>query len=180
LVEREVRRLHRSLEHLLELGRLDAGVAVRDAVELDLRELVKHALAESHRDVVVRGDAGPAVVRADKQLLRRALINLFDNADLHGGGLAAVGVDTRDGAALVSVVDHGAGVPAEDRERVFERFARSGARASRPGTGLGLSLVAETARAHGGVVWCEGSPGGGATFVLRLPLVGTTKAEVEA
>lgn len=180
LVEREVRRLHRSLEHLLELGRLDAGVAVRDAVELDLRELVRHALAESHRDVVVRGDAGPAVVRADKQLLRRALINLFDNADLHGGGLAAVGVDTRDGEALVSVVDHGAGVPADDRERVFERFARSGARASRPGTGLGLSLVAETARAHGGVVWCEGSPGGGATFVLRLPLAGTTDVEVEA
>jgi signal transduction histidine kinase len=180
LVENEVRRLHRSLEHLLELGRLDAGVAVREAVLLDPRELVTHALAQTNRAVPVRGEAPTgqaALVRADKQLLHRALVNLFDNADLHGGGLAAVAVDVVDDQVLVSVVDHGRGVPSEDRERVFERFARSGARGSRQGTGLGLSLVAETARAHGGVVWCEGTTGGGATFVLRLPLASEAAGE---
>ncbi len=177
LVEREVRRLHRSLEHLLELGRLDAGVAARSGVVLDLRELVTHALAESHRSSVRPPAVEPVLVTADKQLLHRALGNLFDNADLHGGGLAAVGVEAIDGDAVVSVVDHGPGVDPADRERVFERFARSGARGSRPGTGLGLSLVAETARAHGGVVWCQASPGGGATFVLRLPLATPDQTE---
>lgn len=171
LVESEVRRLHRSLEHLLELGRLDAGVPVHDAAPVDLVELVTNALAASHRGVKPRVKEGPpTVVKADKQLLNRALVNLFDNADLHGGGLVAVAVDVVDGHAQVCVIDHGDGVSEPERERIFERFARSGARRSRPGSGLGLSLVAETARAHGGVVWCQPSPGDGATFVMQIPL----------
>ena len=178
LVESEVRRLHRSLEHLLELGRLDAGVAVRDAAPVDLGELVTNALAASQHGVRPKVNEGPpTVVMADKQLLNRALVNLFDNADLHGRGLVAVSIDVVDGHAHVCVIDHGDGVPERDRERIFERFARSGARGSRPGTGLGLSLVAETARAHGGVVWCESSPGDGATFVLQIPLATSPEAE---
>ena len=178
LVESEVRRLHRSLEHLLELGRLDAGVAVRDAAPVDLGELVTNALAASQHGVRPKVNEGPpTVVMADKQLLNRALVNLFDNADLHGRGLVAVSIDVVDGHAQVCVIDHGDGVPERDRERIFERFARSGARGSRPGTGLGLSLVAETARAHGGVVWCESSPGDGATFVLQIPLATSPEAE---
>jgi signal transduction histidine kinase len=178
LVGTEVRRLHRSLEHLLELGRLDAGVAVRDATVLDLRELVTNALAQSHRSISLGGDERRrAMVLADKQLLHRALVNLFDNADQHGSGLAAVSVEVTGGCAQVYVVDHGKGVAEEERERIFERFARSGARGSSPGSGLGLSLVAETARAHKGVVWCEGSPGGGATFVIRLPLAASPGEE---
>jgi signal transduction histidine kinase len=114
---------------------------------------------------------------ADKHLLNRALVNLFDNADLHGGGLVAVSIGVDDGQAHVCVIDHGDGVPERERERIFERFARSGARRSRPGTGLGLSLVAETARAHGGVVWCESSLGDGATFVLQIPLATSPAAE---
>jgi signal transduction histidine kinase len=110
------------------------------------------------------------LVHADKQDLNRALVNLFDNADLHGEGLTAVTVAEQDGRALVRVDDNGPGVPVADRELIFERFARSGSRGSRQGTGLGLSLVAETARAHGGAVWCEDRPGGGARFVLALPL----------
>ena len=117
------------------------------------------------------------VVMADKQLLNRALVNLFDNADLHGRGLVGVSIDVVDGHAHVCVIDNGDGVPERERERIFERFARSGARRSRPGTGLGLSLVAETARAHGGVVWCESSPGDGATFVLQIPLATSVEAE---
>jgi signal transduction histidine kinase len=109
--------------------------------------------------------------------LRRALLNLFDNADLHGGGLTAVEVLAWGGSARVLVDDRGEGVPPEERERIFERFARAGSRGSRTGTGLGLSLVAETARTHGGAAWCEASPGGGARFVLSLPLAGATSPE---
>lgn len=109
------------------------------------------------------------VVHADKQVLHRALTNLFDNADLHGGGLRGVAVRQGGAGVEVRVVDAGPGVPPAERERIFDRFVRVGSRASRPGTGLGLSLVAETVRAGGGRVWCEQSPGGGATFVLSLP-----------
>ena len=74
--------------------------------------------------------------------------------------------------AVVIVDDEGPGIPPADRERVFERFARGegGARGAQPGTGLGLSLVAETLRAHEGAAWCMDAPGGGARLVVRLPL----------
>jgi len=171
LVQNEVSRLRRSLEHLLELGRLDAGTAQRDVALVDLRDLVSHALGETQRaSGIFLPTDDDLVVEADKQSLGRALVNLFDNADLHGDGLTEVSLLVQGERALVRVDDEGPGVPAADRQLIFERFARAGSRGSRPGTGLGLSLVAETARAHGGAVWCEDRPGGGARFVLALPL----------
>ena len=170
LVEREVRRLHRSLEQLLELGRLDAGVRQRDAELVDVEELVRHSLEGTMRTHVPPpvGPAGLGVV-GDKAQLHRAVVNLLDNADTHGGGVAAVEVCEVGGSVQVRVVDRGSGVPVEERDRVFERFVRVGSRGSVPGSGLGLSLVSETVKAHGGSVWCEETPGGGATFVLALP-----------
>jgi signal transduction histidine kinase len=170
LVDREVRRLHRALEHLLELGRLDATVAVAGQECVDVADLVTHALEESHRSSrVVTAGRGSMVVRGDKQVLHRVLVNLLDNADLHGGGLQQVVIRRGGTAVQVRVVDTGQGIAASQRERIFERFVRVGSRGSRPGTGLGLSLVAETVRAGGGSVWCEETPGGGATFVISLP-----------
>ncbi len=170
LVDREVRRLHRALEHLLELGRLDATVAASGEECVDVADLVTHALEESHRSPqVVTADPGSMVVHGDKQVLHRALVNLFDNADLHGGGLQHVVIRRVGTAVQVCVVDTGPGVEDSERERIFERFVRVGSRGSRPGTGLGLSLVAETVRARGGSVWCEETPGGGVTFVISLP-----------
>jgi signal transduction histidine kinase len=84
--------------------------------------------------------------------------------------LTGVTVSGAPGGVLISVEDEGPGVPPADRERIFERFVRGGSRGSLPGTGLGLSLVAETVRSHGGAVWCAPGPGGvGARFVVRLP-----------
>ncbi len=170
LVEREVRRLHRSLEQLLELGRLDAGVRQRDAELVDVEDLVRHSLEATMRTHVPPpvGPAGLGVV-GDKAQLHRAVVNLLDNADTHGGGVTAVEVCEVGGSVRVRVVDRGSGVPVEERDRVFDRFVRVGSRGSVPGSGLGLSLVSETIKAHGGSVWCEETPGGGATFVLALP-----------
>ena len=184
LVSTEVDRLHRSLEDLLELGRLDAGVVLQDLAVVDLRDLVDHALQSSRRsrDLLLPADGGdgrtgadakrggPWPVLIDKQRMNRALVNLFENADRHGGGLTAVTV-RRDGPdALVLVDDRGAGVAEPDRRRIFERFVRAGSRGSRPGTGLGLSLVQESVLAVDGDVWCEEAPGGGARFVIRVSL----------
>ena len=69
----------------------------------------------------------------------------------------------------VLVEDRGPGVPPEDRERIFERFARAGGQKAGTGSGLGLSIVARTVHNHGGDVWCENRPDGGTSFVIRLP-----------
>jgi len=166
-----VDRLSRALEQLLALGRLEAGVDVGHREPLDLVELATNTLLQTRRpaDLLSAGDTG-LVVDGDKAALHRALVNLLDNADIHGAGATAV-VAAREGPwDVLAVDDAGPGVPTGERGRIFERFARSGSRASRPGTGLGLSLVAETARSHGGDIHCEESPEGGARFVLRLPL----------
>jgi signal transduction histidine kinase len=99
----------------------------------------------------------------------RALINLFDNADLHGGGLTGVYVTTSGTFVDIHVEDRGSGVASSDRERIFERFARAGGRKAGTGSGLGLSIVEQTAHNHGGSVWCTTRRGGGAAFIFRLP-----------
>ncbi len=179
LVGVELERFRQSLEDLLELGRLDAGVAPQALAEVEAVELVREAVEAARRPaalVAVGEGIDPergqhALVRVDKQHLNRALWNLMDNADRHGGGLVSVGVQRSDDFVLISVDDGGTGVEPADRERIFERFYRAGSRGSRSGTGLGLSLVAETVQAHGGQVWCTDQPDGGARFVLRLPVI---------
>jgi signal transduction histidine kinase len=175
LVSVELDRFQRTLEDLLELGRLDAGVRGQVLTEVDAAELVRLSLQESHRDprllrvVTPAGGEGDLTVSVDKQQLGRALVNLYDNADRHAGGVRAVTVQRVEDRVRIDVDDRGDGVPPGDRERIFERFVRAGSRGSLPGSGLGLSIVAETANSLGGRVWCEDAPGGGARFSVELP-----------
>ncbi|GAB3675675.1 HAMP domain-containing sensor histidine kinase [Angustibacter aerolatus] len=173
LVSVELQRFRRSLEDLLELGRLDAGVDPTQLADVDLGELVTQVVLASHRSPdlvrVLPGGPGALAVVGDKQRLSRAVVNLLENAELHAGGVAGVRVERVGRFVDVLVDDEGPGVPDADRERIFERFYRSGSRGSTRGTGLGLSLVAETVQAHGGSVWVADRPGGGSRFVMRLP-----------
>jgi signal transduction histidine kinase len=175
LVEAELGRFRRTLDDLLQLARIDGAPAPEKAQRVSMAALV--------REVLLRG--GPAgqltaapdddtQVRGDKTSLERAVRNLLDNAERHGGGVRAVHVERRDAAVLVMVDDEGPGVPVEDRERIFERFTRGAhaARRSLPGAGLGLAIVAETAARHGGAAWCSAAPAGGARFTLSLPGAG--------
>nr|WP_240897831.1 ATP-binding protein [Kineococcus vitellinus] len=179
LVGRELERFARTLDDLLELGRLESGAGARERTRVDAVALVRQVLDGSGRTGVPVHVAAPRAgggaagagfpVRVDTRQLSRALANLFDNADRHGEGLLAVQVE-RDGPWVqVLVDDAGPGVEPADRQRIFERFARAGSRGSLPGSGLGLSLVAESVRAHAGAVRCTASPLGGARFVVRLP-----------
>ena len=174
LVAGELDRFRSALEDLLELGRLDAGTGGQVRARVDARELVRHALQVSGRPLTLLSDSsrpGEGLpIEVDKQQLNRALVNLFSNADLHGEGLLAVHVRRVSRSVVVEVDDGGPGVSVDDRSRIFERFVRGGSRGSLPGAGLGLSLVAETLRAHGGWVRCSERPGGGARFTARLPL----------
>jgi two-component system sensor histidine kinase MtrB len=176
LVVAEVVRFRQVVEDLLELARLDAldGKALRARQQVDVVDLLRETMAMSGRPGGISGAGSvPLPVRADKEQLARAVVNLLENADRHGGGLVAVRAQRDGDDAVVHVDDAGPGVPEADRLRIFERFVRAGSRGSLPGTGLGLSLVAETVRAHGGGVHVEDVPGGGARFVVRLPLDGS-------
>ena len=106
-----------------------------------------------------------------RALLRRALRNLLDNAQRYAPGAAPRVTLRADGDHVeLRVANAGPGVPADERERIFEPFYRRPGHAEADGgVGLGLSLVRQIAQAHGGHVHCEDAPGGGACFVLRLP-----------
>ncbi len=102
----------------------------------------------------------------------RILGNLLNNATHHGGGPVRISIEPSPvrNSVQMAVEDDGPGVAAGERTRIFERFARGSAARNRIGTGLGLALVAEHAAALDGEAWVEDRPGGGARFVVRLPV----------
>ena len=174
LVEGELGRFRRTLDDLLQLARIDDAAALDAAAPVSMSALVREVLAATGLRVELTADPdADTTVTGDKLSLERAVSNLLDNAERHAGGARAVRVERRDETVVVTVDDDGPGVAVEDRERIFERFARGqgAARRSLPGAGLGLAIVAETATRHGGAAWCSDAPDGGARFNLSIPAV---------
>ena len=173
LLDTDLRRFRRMVDDLLEISRGDQDRSTFELV--DLAELVIAVTA--HRAPLAPGvldvSERPWVV-GDRRRLERVVVNLLDNAAHHGKGLVRLGVRRHDGQARLEVDDAGPGVPAADREHVFERFSR-GSPADRDatdsGVGLGLALVAQHVRGHDGRAWVEERHGGGARFVVELPEV---------
>jgi signal transduction histidine kinase len=168
-VEDTVRLQHLAADLLL-LARLDAGERVAGA-RIDLAALVRERTA-GRAGVTVRADA--VEVTGSRGQLERVLDNLLDNAGRHARSAVTVTV-RRDGDrnAVVEVADDGAGVPAGDRERIFERFVRLDEARARDdgGAGLGLAIARDVAARHGGTLTVRDAPTGGALFELRLPIV---------
>jgi two-component system, OmpR family, sensor histidine kinase MtrB len=171
----EVNRFRQMVEDLLELSRVDAGVDTLELESVQLGDLVRRTVA-SHGDtprVDVDPDLGRTPVLVDRRRVDRVLLNLVENARSHGSGVTSITVRRRDGSVRLEVDDAGPGVATSDRARIFERFARGGASGRRPqgsGAGLGLALVSEHVRLHGGRVWVQDVPGrSGARFVVELP-----------
>jgi signal transduction histidine kinase len=110
-------------------------------------------------------------VLGNPRQLSRVVRNLLDNASSHARSRAAVAVSTGEGSVWLVVDDDGPGIPAEDRERVFDRFTRldEGRGRAGGGAGLGLAMVRAIAEGHGGSVHIDEAPLGGARFVVRLP-----------
>jgi signal transduction histidine kinase len=165
-LERDAVRLARLVDDLLVLERADAGVD--EAGPVDLERLVRESVRGA--DVRLRlGTVEPAVVRGDAQALARALSNLVENALVHGpeGGAVTVSLARLGDRVLLTVRDEGPGPDPDQRDRLFERFWRGPDTSGRPGSGLGLSIVAAIVSRHGGRVEVDGS-----AFTLDLPAVG--------
>jgi signal transduction histidine kinase len=191
LLDGDLQRFTRMVDDLLEISRFDAGSAELSLDEVDPGELVRRAAAasapvgaEGRRVAAFPIEIDPGLegmrLRVDKRRFERVMANLVDNASLYAGGVTRVVVerhpsdtDAPPRSIRVIVEDHGPGIPPHERHHLFERFyrgVRAGQRESSDGTGLGLSLVAEHVRLHGGAVWIEDAPDGGVRFVVELPL----------
>ncbi|MBG6100383.1 two-component system OmpR family sensor kinase [Micromonospora vinacea] len=184
-IEDEAARMGLLVEDLLLLARLDMErplsltpvelpVLASDAVQ------AARAIAPDRRiELDIAPESGPLVVSADDARLRQVIGNLVTNALTHTPPEAEIRVQLRaepGGFAVVEVADTGPGLSAEQAERVFERFYRADAARTRradgnTGTGLGLAIVAALVAAHHGSVEVAETPGGGATFRVRLPLL---------
>ncbi|MHC5704010.1 sensor histidine kinase [Streptomyces tirandamycinicus] len=167
-------RLQQLAADLLLLARLDAGERP-GRTRLDLAETVREqvALRGAADRLPVAVEAGePVAVAGSPGQLARALGNLLDNAQRHARRTVAVTVRREGRDAVLTVADDGPGVPEQERERVFERFVRLDDARTRDagGAGLGLAIARDVARRHGGTLTVSAAAGGGALFVLRLPV----------
>jgi two-component system sensor histidine kinase MtrB len=182
LLSGDVVRFQGLVEDLLEISRFDAGAIRLHLEELLAAEFVRQAIAVSslpNTPVHVSERAELALIRGDRRRLARVIANLIDNAQAYGGGEPEVAIsvlnpdDEPISHILIVVEDRGPGVAEDERGLVFERFARGGGAGRRTGSdgaGLGLSLVDEHVRMHGGRVWVEDRLDGetGARFVIEM------------
>ena len=169
---RNIAELDQLVDEILLASRLDAREADVGTVEdVDLIGLAAEECARVDADLDVSAVPEGLEVRGISKLLRRAIRNLLENARRYSTGEITVQVLRSGALAEVRVCDRGPGVPLDQRERIFEPFYRlPGASERSGGVGLGLALVRSIAGRHNGSVHCEDHAGGGACFVLRLPL----------
>jgi two-component system sensor histidine kinase MtrB len=167
----QVRRFDRMVLDLLELSRIDAGVADVHEEPAEIAALcqrIARRFGFEHVPISVDPTA-PVTVSTDRVRFERILGNLLDNARHHAGDPTRISIEPAPEPFVdVVVEDDGPGVLESERTRIFERFARGSESLYRVGTGLGLALVSEHAHVMGGEVWVEDRPGGGSRFVVRL------------
>jgi PAS domain S-box-containing protein len=174
LVRQGAEKLRVLLERLLDISRIRSGHLELDRKPTDLVTLVRDAAREfaetSGRDIKISGpESSNGIMNVDGVRIEEVITNLIDNAYKYGPADKPIEIDIADDAdaVRVAVTDHGAGIAAEQRERIFEAFHRD-SRDTR-GVGLGLHVARELVTLHGGSLAVEEGEGGGARFVMTLP-----------
>ncbi len=181
MIDRQARRLGHLVEDLLDLASIESGEAAPHLEDLSLGRVAEDLLEEVADRAKAKGlmlvnqmPQDPLEIKADRQLLEQALLNLLDNAIKYtdAGGQVALGAQVGEKELAILVSDTGMGIAQPDQIRLFERFYRVDKDRSREmgGTGLGLAIVKHIAQAHGGRVEVESRLGAGSTFRLTLPL----------
>jgi two-component system sensor histidine kinase KdpD len=172
----EAERLNRLVGNLLDMTRLEAGTLAVKKEWLPLEEVVGTAITRIEkrlggRPVATHLPADLPLVRIDGVLIEQVLINLLDNGIKYTPVRSGIDISASvgDGALLVQVADRGPGFAPGEEERVFDKFYR-GQTADSRGVGLGLAICRAIVEAHGGKIWAENRPGGGAVFRFTLPI----------
>jgi signal transduction histidine kinase len=174
---RQTARLERLADRLLDTYQIDRSTPSIEPTTLNLTEVVRevtHTLAETARgsgSELVLSASEPLVGHFDPIRIEQVLTNLIDNALKFGGG-KPVEIDVRRNgrSAIITVKDRGIGIPEQDQDRVFARYERASSAQDFGGLGLGLHVVREIVRAHGGEVWLQSEPGKGTAVTVQLPL----------
>jgi signal transduction histidine kinase len=177
----ESERLARLVDSVLDFSRIDQGRKAYHLQETPLDEVVRsaakameHTLSQLGFALTISTDGTAPVVRADREALTQAILNLLGNAMKYSGDARSIEIrtGTRNAEAFVDVVDHGIGIARDDQARIFERFQRiqSPGTAGVAGTGLGLTLALHVVEAHRGRIAVLSEPGQGSTFSVRIPL----------
>ena len=176
-IETQINALTRMVEELLDVSKIQAGRLgyVQEPVDLDalLREIVQ-IMQQSHPShrILIHG-AVQASLLADRERLRQVFTNLLSNAIKYSPDAQAVEIDLSSSkeAVTIRVQDHGPGIPPEQRDKIFERFYRvtGPGQGTIPGLGMGLYIVAEIVKDHGGTIMVDSDVGKGSTFTVILP-----------
>jgi len=160
LLSDDLTRFQNLVQDLLEISRLDAGAIQLQLSPFLLREFLENIIAQSKNpgiELLFEDQDADLAINADKRRLAQVITNLIENGAKYGEGITEITFQGLDKDVQITVEDKGPGILPEDRMRVFERFGRissdAGKRASGTGVGLGLSLVSEHVRSHGGQVW---------------------------
>jgi signal transduction histidine kinase len=177
--QRNVHRLHRLVQDLLDIARIESGRMTLGFTRFRLRELVEECLASERaaaemKDVaLVNRVPEDLEIEADRERMIQVLVNLINNAvKFTDHGLVSVGADAEDSASIrITVQDTGIGIPPEEQYRVFDKFSQAGSDLHRNsgGTGLGLSIVRGIVREHGGYIELVSQPGHGTRFAITIP-----------
>ena len=189
-IEESADQLAERIDDLLDMSRIQSGNLVVHRVPLELADLAESAVrnaggAEQLHRISLDIPLDTPSVLGDHGLLVRIIANLVENALKHSTGTpVTLRAAAADGAVALQVIDHGPGVPAADREQIFQPFQRLGDRDNTTGIGLGLAVARGLAEGVGGRVHAEETPGGGLTMVLTLraltpPVVPTARFEAE-
>lgn len=177
LIRGQVRRITSMVETFLDVSNVASDRVHTKLEELDLAALVAHRVSQMQESMLLAGSvvalesAGPVTGRFDRVRMEQVVQNLLSNAVKYGQGQPIeVRIEEQEGRARLTVTDHGIGLPAEDRDRIWRRFERAVPSRNYGGLGLGLWIARQVVEAHGGTVRCDDTPGGGATFTMELPL----------
>ncbi len=162
-------------QRLLMLARAESGNLTLDRHPIDVAEICRSAVQRSrtaHGNTIALDCEGTVEATGDRFATEAALDAVLENVKVHGGADADVSVGRDDGRALISVADHGPGLPPEEIDSAFERFYRADPSRTREtgGAGLGLHLAKTLIEAEGGTMWLEETPGGGLTARIGLPI----------
>jgi signal transduction histidine kinase len=178
-INTDARRLARLISDMLDLDRMESGGMALHLESVDLGRLLadtvdQFRLADEGHPITLRLDERVPVLRADPDRLTQVVTNLLGNAIKYSPSGGAIELQTRleKGVVLLTISDHGSGIPAEQLEKIFDRYVRveSAATHAVQGTGLGLSIVRQIVQRHAGRVWATSVAGNGSTFHVELPL----------